>query len=150
MRLQTKTEYGLGCLIFMAQQSGAGPVTTRDIVRGVNYSQPFTEKIMQRLKAAGIVVSLQGSRGGYVLAKAPSAITLKDIVEALEGQTFEVFCQRGKHRTIICPHPALCDLSSIWFETKDLLDRFYGSITLEAVARKKTNKEHLSAGMAEV
>ncbi len=120
----------------MARQDGSSPVTTKDIVRGVKYSQPFTEKIMQRLKAAGIVSSLQGNGGGYALARPASRINLREIVEALEGQTFEVFCQPGKRKDIVCHHHSLCDVSPIWFKTKDLLDRFYGSITLEMIAKK--------------
>lgn len=140
MRFQTKTEYGLGCLIYMARQDGNAPVTTGDIVRGVRYSRPFTEKIMQRLKASGIVSSLQGNGGGYALARPASRITLKEIVEALEGQTFEVFCQPNKRKGIVCHHSSLCDVSAIWFKTKDLLDRFYGSITLEMIVRKNLKR----------
>jgi Rrf2 family protein len=112
-------------------------MSTRDIVKGEKYSPTFTEKILQRLKAAKIVSSQQGNGGGYVLAKPASEITIRAVIEALEGQTFEVFCQPRERKEIVCNHSTICDVSSIWYKTKELLDQFYGSITLEMVANKE-------------
>jgi Rrf2 family protein len=123
----------------MARRGGDCPMAARDIVKGERYSLTFTEKILQRLKAARIVISQQGNGGGYVLARSASEITLKEIIEALEGQTFEVFCQPKVRKEISCRHTTLCDVSSIWYKTKELLDGFYGSITLQMVANREIN-----------
>ena len=134
MRFTTKTEYGLVCLIYLARHAGGDTVTTRQIVRGEKYSLPFTEKILQKLRSAHIVTSQQGSHGGYALAKKPSEITLKEIIEALEGKTFDVFCEPDLRKEIVCTHFPLCDVKPIWHKTKELLDRFFASVTLAQMA----------------
>ena len=93
MRYTTKTEYGLMCLIYMASNSELHPITIKEIVSDEHYSQTFTEKILQKLRAGKIVSSHQGSQGGYVLARPAAEITLREVIDALEGQTFEVFCE---------------------------------------------------------
>ena len=136
MRFTTRTEYGLVCLIYMAHQKDAHPITIKEIVSGEGFSKTFTEKILQKLRSAKIVDSLQGNHGGYVLARKPSEINLREIVEALEGHTFDVFCEPKIRNDIVCNHFHLCGLKPIWNKTKDLLDHFYEEITLEAIASK--------------
>lgn len=138
MRFTTKTEYGLFCLIFMAQhQAESKPVTVKDVVTGENYSQTYTEKILQGLRSANIVSAVHGHQGGYVLARHPSQITLREIVDALEGQTFDVFCEPDIRKDIVCNHFPSCTVKQIWDKTKVLLDRYYGTITLEMLAKNE-------------
>ena len=135
MRFTTKTEYGLVCLVYMARHATIHPVTIKEIVRGEKYSLSFTEKIMQKLRAAGIIRSQQGNHGGYILARGPSEITLKEIIEALEGQTFEVFCEPDIRKDIVCTHHlSMCEIKPIWQGTKNLLDNYFGSMTLARLA----------------
>jgi len=137
MRFTTKTEYGLVCLMFLAKAGQDRPVAIKEIVQGENYSQTFTEKILQKLRAAEIVTSHQGNHGGYMLAKPASQITLKAVIEALEGQTFEVFCEPDVRDGIICTHHPACDVKPVWHKTKELLDNFFGSITLEMLLQRE-------------
>jgi Rrf2 family protein len=134
MRLTAKTEYGLMCLAFMASQPDGEPVTIRQIVKGEGLSKAFTEKILQKLRSVGIVESIQGNQGGYVLSKKPEQISLREIVEALEGYTFDVFCEPKIRTEIVCNHFQFCGLQPIWVKTKDLLDHFFSSITLDQIA----------------
>lgn len=135
MRFTTKTEYGLFCLIYMANQKELHPITIKEIVQGEKYSLAFTEKILQRLRQAKVVDAQHGNQGGYVLARSASEITLKEIVEALEGYTFDVFCEPRIRKQIVCNHFPLCGVKPVWEKTKDLLDDYYGSITLEMLAK---------------
>lgn len=140
MRFTTKTEYGLFCLIHMAtNDSEMNPITIKDMIRDEHYSQTYVEKILQALRQANIVVSVQGSQGGYKLARQPSQIKLREIVEALEHQTFDVFCAPQIRKDIVCNHYPLCGVRTIWEKTKELLDNFYETITLEMVARGEIN-----------
>ena len=135
MRFTTKTEYGLVCLIYMANHSELHPVTIKEIVQGERFSQTFTEKILQKLRTAKIVSAQHGNQGGYVLARPATEITLREIVEALEGHTFDVFCQPEVRKNIVCTHFPACNVRPIWEKTKELLDRFYGSVTLEMLTK---------------
>ena len=139
MRFTTKTEYGLVCLLYMAKSGSQGPITIKEIVQDEHYSQTFTEKILQKLRAAEIVTSHQGNQGGYALARPASQITLKEVIDALEGQTFEVFCEPDVRDGIICTHHTACNVKPIWNKTKELLDSFFGSITLEMLMNHEIN-----------
>ena len=149
MRFTTKTEYGLFCLIVMAQRkSEINPITVKDIVKDEHYSHAYTEKILQALRFANIVASLQGNQGGYILARHPSKINLKEIVDALEEQTFEVLCEPNLRKEIVCNHFPACGVRPIWQRTKELLDTYYQSITLEMIAKGEI-KSAESAGILE-
>ena len=149
MRFTTKTEYGLFCLIVMARRKAdVNPITVKDIVKDEHYSQTYTEKILQTLRSTNIVASLQGNQGGYILVRHPSKINLKEIVDALEEQTFEAFCEPELRKEIVCNHFPACGVRPIWQRTKELLDTYYQSITLEMIANGEI-KSAESAGILE-
>ena len=143
MRFTTKTEYGLICLIYMARRADLAldPVTIKEIAAAEKYSPAYTEKILQHLRASGIVTAQHGNQGGYTLHRPPTKITVKEIVEALEGHTFDVFCEPDLRKEITCTHFTLCGVKPVWHKTKEILDQFYGSITLDMMAKNKFNFE---------
>lgn len=143
MRFTTKTEYGLVCLIRLSK-SYPGSIAIKDIVKEEGFSTTYIEKILQRLRSSDIIVSYQGNHGGYALKRPPSQITLKEIVEALEGATFDVFCEPGTRNEIVCTHFTACRLTPIWKKTKALLDEYYGSLTLEEIANAGNDTEKLA------
>ncbi|MFZ5802144.1 MAG: RrF2 family transcriptional regulator [Candidatus Omnitrophota bacterium] len=135
MKFTTKTEYGLVCLIHMARKGTGELATVKGIVKSEKFSPAYVEKILQKLKAAHIVKSHQGKEGGYSLARDPGKITLKDVVDALEGGTFDVYCRPKKRRDIVCTHHAgICGIKPIWWKTKELLDGFFDSVTIDTLA----------------
>lgn len=137
MRYTTKTEYGMVCLAYMARHTEEGYATIKEIVEKEHFSPTYIEKIFQSLRAANIVASHPGKQGGFSLARHPSQITLKEIIEALEGQTFDVFCEPQVREHIVCTHMCMCGIRPIWSKTKELLDKFYGSVTLEMIAKEE-------------
>lgn len=146
MRFNTRTEYGLICLIYMSQQKDRRPITPKEIAADEKFSLTFTEKILQKLRAAKIVEAHHGHLGGYVLARDPSQITLKEIVEAFEGHTFDVFCEPKVRKLIICNHFHLCGVKPIWHRTKELLDQYYGSVTLDKLASNEIESPLSASG----
>ena len=137
MRFTTKTEYGLICLVYIARKPYPQVITVNELVKSERMSLPYIEKIFQQLRAAEIVVSHHGKEGGYALARHPSKINLKEIIEALEGQTFDVFCAPDLRSEIVCTHYPACKVGPIWTKTKELLDNFYGSVSLEVLAKQE-------------
>jgi Rrf2 family protein len=134
MKFTTKTEYGVICLAHMAKKAWPESVTAKEIAEHEGFSTTFTEKILQGLRRAGIVTSQQGNKGGWMLTRPPVEISLKEIVEALEGSTFEVFCTPKRRKNIVCTHFSLCKLKPIWYKTQKTLDELYQTITLETIA----------------
>ena len=74
------------------------------------------------------------AHGGFILSRAPSQISLKEILEALEGDIFEVFCEPQMRERIVCEHfYSKCSVRPIWYRLRDLIDQFFQNITLEAL-----------------
>ena len=95
--LGNAVEYGLHCLLWLVGSKGE-PASSRDLAELQGISTSFLAKIFPKLEKAGIVLSSEGIRGGYQLARAPEAITVLDVVDALEGgkPLFECQAIRGR------------------------------------------------------
>ncbi len=135
MRFTTKTEYGLVCLVYMVRHGSL--TTVKDIVRDEQYPSAYIEKILQSLRVAGIVSSRQGAQGGYALTRTSEMITLKEIVGALEGGLFDVFCEPDVRKNITCTHHELCGLKPVWNLTKNTLAQLYEKVTLRMIAENQ-------------
>ena len=116
-------------------------VTIKDLASSENYPAPYIEKILRALRLRKIVDSYQGNQGGYQLAREPGAITFKEIVEALEGETFDVFCNpAARGENLICNHSRKCEVAPIWRKTKEVIDALFSSITLEMIAANQVGQ----------
>ena len=92
MRLSTKGRYGARLMLELALNYGNGPVLLKDIARRQEISEGYLEHLLPPLKAAGLVNSRRGPHGGYMLAKTPSEITLREVVQVLEGSLSPAEC----------------------------------------------------------
>src|SRR5512136_2027569 len=92
MRLSTKSRYGLRALFDIAYNSGTLPAQIQDITRRQEISPRYLEQIFQSFKKAGILNSKRGPQGGYFLARNPDEITVREILQAAEGDTMLVDC----------------------------------------------------------
>lgn len=139
MRFTTKVEYGIISLIYVTQNFGrkGPPVTIKELAKAERYSRTYIEKILQTLRQAKILKAEHGNQGGYRLARHPSQITLKEVIEALEGTTFESFCQSRSRKSRTCNHDSGCHLKAIWENTRKVLDDFFDSMTLEMIVDGK-------------
>lgn len=143
MRYTTKTEYGLICMIHIARHQEATNLTIRRIAEEERYPLPYLEKILQQLKHSGLVASHSGPNGGYRLARPATTITLRQVIDALEGATFDIFCNNDVREDIVCNHICLCGVKPVWRRTKELLDHFFDHITLETLAKDPTQVQGL-------
>jgi len=90
-------------MIELALHHGAGPVLLKEIAERQGISEKYLWHLINPLKTTGLVNSIRGAHGGYVLGKAPEAITLKEILQVLEGSLCLVDC---------VDNPSLCERSS--------------------------------------
>jgi Rrf2 family protein len=93
-RLSKKADYGLIALKHLAQHTEES-VSAREIASKYRIPAELLAKIMQRLARKGLVVSQQGTHGGYVLGRDPSRISIVDVIEALDGPIGITPCERG-------------------------------------------------------
>ena len=92
MKLSTKGRYGLRAMIDLARYSEKEPVSIGSVAARQEISERYLEQLVALLKKAGLVKSIRGASGGYVLAKAPEKISVGDILRALEGSLEPVKC----------------------------------------------------------
>lgn len=126
MRITTQGEYGLRCIRALAESRL--PLSIKEVSAYEKLPKPYVEQLFLKLRRAGLIRSLRGPRGGYVLAKPPSRVKANEIIKALEGETFEVVCERRKGR---CAHTEECSLRPLWKALKKRVDHLLENATLE-------------------
>ncbi|MER2262657.1 MAG: Rrf2 family transcriptional regulator [Psychrobacillus sp.] len=85
MKFSTKGRYGLTIMVALGKQYGEGPHALRQIATEHSLSEAYLEQIVSPLRNAGLVKSVRGAYGGYMLSKAPNEITAGDVIRVLEG-----------------------------------------------------------------
>ncbi len=127
MKLSSRTRYGIKAILEIAREHGNGPIQIKTIAEREDISNKYLEQLIAMLKMAGLIRSMRGPRGGYMLAKPPSEIPIKDVFWALEGQMEPVECM--EHARPI-PGCADCATSRIWQELKDSIVGVMEKVTL--------------------
>ncbi len=85
MKISTKGRYGLTVVVALGAKYGEGPIPLRQIAEEQSLSEAYLEQLIPPLRNHGIVKSVRGAYGGYLLAKAPEEITSGDVIRVLEG-----------------------------------------------------------------
>lgn len=85
VKISTKGRYGLTIMIELAKQYGEGPVPLRQIAADNDLSEAYLEQLVSPLRNSGLVKSVRGAHGGYMLAKPPEGISAGDVIRVLEG-----------------------------------------------------------------
>jgi Rrf2 family protein len=85
MKVSQRVTYGIMAAVDLAMNSGEAPIQARAIARRQGIPIRFLEQVLNAMKKAGLVGSLRGAQGGYRLQKEPGALSVADILEALDG-----------------------------------------------------------------
>ena len=133
MKLSTKGRYGARAILELSLRYGSGPVMVREIAESQHVSERYLEQILNTLRAAELVRSTRGARGGYELAKPPSEITMGDVLRVLEGPMDIVSCTRGDD----CEYKMKCATYLVWKEVKEAIEKVLDSMTLEELTKKQ-------------
>jgi Rrf2 family protein len=137
MKLSTRTRYGVRLMLDLAQKYGSGPVLLKDIAHEEGLSEKYLSLIVLPLKASGLLKALRGSSGGYTLSREPSEITLKEIVESLEGKLFLVECVPDPKS---CTRSGICATRDVWQIVADKITEVLESMSLADLVRKSREK----------
>ncbi len=138
MKLSTRTRYGLRAIIELAENSGAAPVQIKAIAASQDISVKYLEQLMTILRSAGFVRSVRGSKGGYMLAKAPNQIKLSDLFDCLEGHVTTVECVED---TNFCERVEDCVARQVWAQVQNAIKNVLQSITLQDLVDRAKNKK---------
>jgi Rrf2 family protein len=141
MKLSTKGRYGVRLMIDLAAHYGEGPVLLREIAKRQEISEKYLSNLINPLKSTGLLAAMRGVHGGYVLGKAPSEITMKDIVQAVEGPVCLVDCVE---KPAGCNRTPLCIAHELWSEAAEGMARILEKYTLaDMVERQKAKRDNM-------
>ncbi len=96
MKLSTKGRYAVMALADLAAQNSPGPVTLADIAERQEISLSYLEQLFARLRRGGLVASVRGPGGGYLLAHAPNETHISDIILAVDEPIRATRCTPGQ------------------------------------------------------
>ncbi len=145
MRVTTWTEYSLIISINLAHRrlAGSGAVAAREIAETERLPADYVEQILLRLRRAGIVESIRGAKGGYLLARDPGQVSVYDVMTASEHQTFEVNCDNHRVDDERCNPGSACSIRPVWNELQNRVDGFLRSISLADLMRPEQQVQEL-------
>ncbi len=127
MRISSKGDYGLRAIFDLAQHYGEGPIQSEAIATRQGIPVNYLNQLLITMRRAGLIESLRGPQGGHMLARRAEAITLLDILTALEGP-------------LLPAEPTREDLSPGLPEDRDLVDEVWTELRMrfEQVLRETT------------
>jgi len=138
MKLSTKGRYAIRAMLDLAMQTRENPIMIKDISKRQDISDLYLEQLFNRLKTAGLVRSTRGPRGGFTLTRSPSLITMRDVLQAMEGSTAPVECVDNAQ---ICARADSCVTRRLWTAMKQAMDEVLDSTTLkDLVTQEKQNQ----------
>lgn len=128
MKVSTRTRYGIRAAIELAQHHKQGPLQLRIIAERQSISVKYLEQLVAVLRSGGIVRSLRGARGGYLLAKAPDQIRLSDVFHCLEGPVATTECVEDPE---FCDRSMDCVARKLWTRVEGAVNEVLDSVTLQ-------------------
>ena len=111
MKISRAAEYAVRCIYYLSWKGKNKVVNKKEIASHMDIPEQFLTKIAQQLAHAGIIVIVQGPKGGFRLADAPEKITLLDVIEAIMGRLFLNDCIRHPES---CEKRPDCSIHDVW------------------------------------
>lgn len=142
MKLSTKGRYGLRAMIDLARYSEDEPVSISSIAARQDISERYLEQLVGLLKKAGLVRSIRGATGGYVLAKSTGEISVGDVLRALEGSLEPVRCA-AFYSEEGCMAADGCVTKYVWQKINESINDTVNHMMLDELVResRKVNPE---------
>jgi Rrf2 family iron-sulfur cluster assembly transcriptional regulator len=138
MRLSTKAQYAVRALVDLSLHSDGRPVTLREIARREEIPLNYLEQLFYRLKKGGIVASVRGPGGGYVLARESSTIRVSEIVITVEEPLNPVACLDGEAGS--CAKVSRCITHNVWKGLGERIKAFLDAISLAELTLEAREK----------
>lgn len=133
MLVSTKGRYALRLMVFIAQRGCGGRASLREVSECEDISVKYLEQLVRPLVQAGLLESVRGKSGGYVLTKEPHAIRAGDVLRAVEGTTAPVACAALEEGGS-CPRFDTCTTVRFWSGLDDAIEAYVDGVTLADLA----------------
>ncbi|RKX73033.1 MAG: AsnC family transcriptional regulator [Spirochaetes bacterium] len=137
MRVTTKGRYALRAMINLAVNGGEKPLSIKKITEVEDLSPIFLEQIFTKLKKYGLIKSIRGAGGGFLLARDASDISVKDILEAVEeGIRMTPCCASDSVPASQCVKQPECRATGFWNSANDYIMKYFESYSLARVIKE--------------
>ena len=138
MRVSAKSDYALRALIEIALREGGRPVSAEELGREQQIPHGFLQAILGDMRRADIVVRQRGQSGGWKLARPASAITVADVIRAVDGPLVSVY---GLRPEAVSYQGAAEVLQLVWIAARSSLRDVFETVTIAALAEKRLPRE---------
>ena len=136
MKLSTRGRYAVMAMVDLAQRGGEGPVCLAEIAERQEISLPYLEQLFAKLRRGGLVKSVRGPGGGYLLARERDATRISDIILAVDEPIRAVRCKPGQ--TLGCRGDrSRCLTHDLWEELSNQIHLYLSSVSLADVCDKR-------------
>jgi Rrf2 family transcriptional regulator, iron-sulfur cluster assembly transcription factor len=137
MKLTSHEEYGLRCLLRLAQGGPGTRLTIPEISQAEGISEAYTGKLLRMLRLGGFVEAARGT-GGYVLARPAGQIMLSEVMGTLGDRLFEGdFCEAHSGQMPVCVRSLDCSLRVLWSAIQGAVDNLLKKTTLQDLLRSE-------------
>jgi Rrf2 family cysteine metabolism transcriptional repressor len=136
MKLSTKGKYGVRAVFEIARHFGKGPITIKEISERQGISFSYLEQILHKLGKAGLIESVRGPSGGYLLGRKPQELTIGDIVRVLEGPIALSHClEPGESGD--CYQADDCVARMVWAKVGEKIEKALDSISFQDLLQNR-------------
>lgn len=144
MKFSSQETYGLRCLIQVACQPKGTSITIPEISEAEGLSTANAAKLLRLLRKDGFIISHRGQNGGYVLAKPPEDIYIREVLDALGGRLLrDNFCEHYKGIESKCKHLEECAIRSLWDILQNAVDDALEGMTLKQLIESECDDKPL-------
>jgi Rrf2 family transcriptional regulator, cysteine metabolism repressor len=139
-RISQKTEYALRAMIELSMRGDSSLVAAREIAEAQRIPLRFLEQQLGALHKSGLVESFRGAGGGCRLARDPADIRVADVVDAIEGPMYPMFCLNPEDHT--CAQDAACGLQELWGDVRVAVRSVFERTTMADLAERHRRRSH--------
>jgi len=133
LRLSKKADYALMAMKHLAQKSGALSISAREIAEQYDIPIELMAKVLQRLVRTGLLVSTQGTRGGYTLSRPSALISVADVIQAIDGPLTVTACSTENSG---CDQYSKCSIRDPLWQIRERIVAALDTVTIAEMANE--------------
>lgn len=138
MKISSRGRYALRFMIDLAQHSTGEALTLKEVSQRQEISIKYLEQIVTLLNRGGLIRSIRGNQGGYLLVRDPKDYTIGEILRVVEGDLYPVACMEDQPNQ--CPRYAICKTIKFWEGLYKSVNDYVNSVSLEELAEQSEDE----------
>jgi Rrf2 family protein len=147
LKLSKKADYGLIAVRHLAMKHLAGACSSKEIARTYGIPTELLAKILQKLVKSGLLVSQQGSEGGYALARDPAMVTAFEVIRAIDGPLLITSCVTSHGD---CSQRTTCTVKEPLGKVNEIIVQALNSVTISSLGDDGASQAQGSAGLVQL